>query len=344
MKTYLIASTRESAGKTSFIVGWKKALNKKYGYVKPFGDRLIYQRKKNWDYDASLVGKLWELDADPDTLTLGFNHAKLRYVYDEQSVRKVLKEMIDSAAAGMDGVFIEGGKDICYGASIFLDSVTMASHTGAELIIIASGAHDVIMDDLYFVHKCFQMPPVNLKGVVINKVKDVEDFKDTYVKNLEELGIPVLGVIPYEEKLTYFSMQYLADALFAKVLGGEKGLGNIVKYVFVGATSAEACMRNPVFNRENKLIITSGDRDDVIVAALGSYSAGIILTNNIIPPSNIISMAQEQGIPLLLVANDTFQVAKQIDRLDALISPADVDKISLLAELVGKNIDRRLSE
>jgi hypothetical protein len=194
------------------------------------------------------------------------------------------------------------------------------------------------MDDIHFIHSYFDMSGCSLKGVIINKLKDPEDFKDIYMKGLTDMGISVLGVIPYEETLTHFSMRYLADALFAKVLGGEGGLGNVVKEVFVGATSAESCMRNPIFGRENKLIITSGDRDDMILAALGSESAGIVLTNNIIPPSNIIAMAQEQGIPLLLVAHDTFQVAKQIDRLEALIAPGDTDKIALLAGLVETNV------
>ena len=46
MNAYIIASMHENAGKTSFIVGLAAARKKKYGYLKPFGDRLIYQRKK----------------------------------------------------------------------------------------------------------------------------------------------------------------------------------------------------------------------------------------------------------------------------------------------------------
>lgn len=342
MNIYLIASTRENAGKTSFILGLAAARKKKYGYLKPFGDRLIYQRKKNWDYDASLIIKMWGLDVDPDLVTLGFNHAKLRFVHDEESARRVVGDMVKNASQGMDGLFIEGGKDIFYGASVSLDSLTLACYTDAEVIVVASGDHDRIMDDIQFIHKYFNMSACNLRGVVINKVHDPEDFKDTYMKSIVATGVPVLGVIPYEEKLSYYSMRYLADALFAKVMGGEKGLGNVVKHIFVGATSTEAGMRNPIFNQENKLIITSGDRDDMIVAALASDSAGVVLTNNIIPPSNIIAMAAEQNIPLLLVAHDTFQVAKQIDRLEALITPEDSDKIAILADLVGKNIVKEL--
>ena len=338
MNTYLIASMHENAGKTSFIVGLAEARKKKYGYLKPFGDRLIYQRKKNWDYDASMIIKLWGLDCDPDSVTLGFNHAKLRFVHDEESVRRVTGEMVKNASTGIDSLFIEGGKNICYGASVFLDSLTLASYTGAEVIVVVSGDPDSIMDDIQFIHKYFNMSGRNLRGIVINKVKDPTDFNDSFMKDIVAMDVPILGVIPYDESLSSYSMSFLADSLFAKVLSGDAGLGNVVKHVLVGAMSAEACMRNPAFSQGNKLLITSGDRDDMILAALESDSAGVLLTNNIIPPSNIIAMAGEKNIPLLLVRDDTFQVAKQIDRLDALITPEDSEKIAILADLVGKNV------
>jgi uncharacterized protein len=339
MNTFLIASTRESAGKTSFILGLAAARKKRYGYLKPFGDRLIYQRKKNWDYDANLIIKLWGLDVDPDRVTLGFNHSKLRFVYDEEGIKKVFAEMIKNASSGMDGLFIEGGKDIYYGASIYLDSLTLARYSGAEVVVVTSGDNDLIMDDIKFINKYFNTSEFNLRGVVINMVHDIEDFKDSFMKSIASMGINVLGVIPYEEKLSYYSMRYLANALFAKVIGGENGLDNVIKNILVGAMSTEEFMRHPVYNRENKLIITSGDRSDMILASLKSDTAGIILTNNIIPPSIIIARATEQNIPLLLVTLETFQVAKQIDRLEALITPEDADKIAILAKLVEKHVD-----
>jgi hypothetical protein len=338
MNTYLIASMRENAGKTSFIIGLAAARQKRYGYLKPFGDRLVYHRKKNSDHDASVIVKLWGLDCDPDSVTLGFNHAKLRYVHDEESLRRIVGGKVEDASRGMDGLFIEGGKDICYGASVFLDSLSLAGSTGAEIIIVASGEPDTLMDDLHFMHSYFDMSECTLRGVVINKVRDPDDFKDSFVKHISDMGIPVLGVIPYEERLTHHSMRYLADALFAKVLGGEGGLGNVVRRILVGAMSTEALMRSPLFNYEDKLIITSGDRDDMIVAALDSATAGIILTNCIIPPSKIISHAEERGVPLLLVANDTFHTAKLIDGLEALVMPEDERKISLLTDLVKEHV------
>ncbi|HOO70826.1 MAG TPA: DRTGG domain-containing protein [Spirochaetota bacterium] len=338
MNRYLIASTREGSGKTSLILGIAGAHKKNYGYLKPFGDRLIYQRKKNWDYDSNLVIRLWGLDVEPDRITLGFNHSKLRFVYDEESLKQVINEMIKSASQGVDSLFIEGGKDICYGASISLDSLTLARYAGAKIIIVTSGDSDMIMDDIRFITRYYNSPEIKLHGVIINKVRDVDDFRESFLSNITGMGVNVMGIVPYEEKLTYYSMHYLADSIFAKVIGGEKGLGNLVKNIFVGAMSVEESLRNPVFSREDKLIITSGDRNDMVLASLKEGTAGIVLTNNIIPHSNIIAKASELNIPLLLVTHDTYQVAKQVDRLEALITPDDTGKLAILERLAAENI------
>jgi len=58
MDRLVIASTRRSAGKTSVVVGLARALGKKYGYIKPLGDRLVYRKKRSWDYDAGLLTRI----------------------------------------------------------------------------------------------------------------------------------------------------------------------------------------------------------------------------------------------------------------------------------------------
>jgi len=152
------------------------------------------------------------------------------------------------------------------------------------------------------------------------------------------MGVPILGMIPYAADLTYFSMDYLSEALFAKVIAGEAGLNRVVKNVFLGAMSVNEALRNPLFNKEGKLLITSGDRSDIIISALETNTVGIILTNNILPPSNIISKAAEKNIPLLLVSSNAYQVAGQIDKMEALLTKDNKEKIALAEKLVKENV------
>jgi BioD-like phosphotransacetylase family protein len=152
------------------------------------------------------------------------------------------------------------------------------------------------------------------------------------------MGVPVLGMVPFEPRLTHYAIDYLAEYLFAKVVAGEGGLTNVVQNVFVGAASVNAALRNPVLKRENSLAITSGDRTDMILAALESNVVGMILTNNILPPPNIIAKATERNVPLLMVSADTYETARKIDNLQPLLTKDDTAKIDLVEQLVKEHV------
>jgi uncharacterized protein len=190
-----------------------------------------------------------------------------------------------------------------------------------------------------FVKRSVEMKDIQVAGIIVNKVHNVDDFKETYLPEIKQTGLKVLGVLPYQSELTYFSLRYLADRLFAKVLTAEANLSRRVKNIFIGAMSGNVAVQKPLIKKEDKLIITGGDRSDMILAALNHNATGIILTNNILPPSNIIAKAEESGTPILLVTPDTFQVARQIDRMEPLLTREAADKVELLKNMVKANVD-----
>jgi BioD-like phosphotransacetylase family protein len=341
MEKVIIASVRKSAGKTSAIVGITAAAKKKIAYAKPFGERMLYRKKRLWDYDSSLISALFGLKEDPVDMSIGFDHSKLRYMYDEEGTRKKLMETIGSVADDRDVLFIEGGRDLSYGISVHLDTLSLAKYTGGKLFIVASGDDDSILDDLLFLKRHVNLGGVNLNGVIINKVQNLEEFQSTHVPVIRQMGIPVMGVIPYQSELTQFTVSYLSERLFAKVLCGEGGLNRVVKNILIGAWSANVFLQNPVFKKENKLVITGGDRTDMILASLESDTSAIILTNNILPPSNIISKASERNIPLLMVFSDTYQTAKQIEGLEPLLTKDDGEKVEMLKTLFQEHVNIR---
>jgi BioD-like phosphotransacetylase family protein len=77
----------------------------------------------------------------------------------------------------------------------------------------------------------------------------------------------------------------------------------------------------------------------MILASLESDTSGIILTNNILPPAQIIFKASERNIPLLMVFSDTYQTARQIDSLEPLLTKDDGEKVDLLKQLIKKHVD-----
>ncbi len=339
MQKIIIASPRESAGKTSIAVGIGKALGKKFGYIKPFGDRLIHFEKKTWDYDAALMTGIFGLDEQPHNMSLGFEHSKLRYMYDEKTLEKKIQEMASQAVKNKELLFIETGKDFEYGTSVHLNPIFQTNYVNGRLLVVVDGNDPASLDHIMFIKKCIEVSGVDFAGVIVNKVRDVEDFTQIYLKDLSETGIKVLGIIPHQEQLTHMTMRYLADHLTAKVIAGENGMNRVAKHVFVGALSANEAMRHRLFKKEDKLIITGGDRSDMILAAIETDSAGIILTNNILPPAKIISIATEANIPLLLVSLDTFRAAMQVEHIEPLLTKDDDEKIDLLTQLVKKHVN-----
>ena len=339
MDSLVVASTDKDSGKTSVIIGLAKILNKKFGYLKPFGDRLYYRKKRLWDYDSALMANIFDLEENPEDMSIGFEHTKVRYMYTEETIKEKLCEMVSSVGKEDGLIFIEGSQTLSYGSFVNLDVLSLTSYINGKLVIVVSGDEGVIMDDLTFVKKYVIPAGVDFKGVIINKVKDVEDFKESYLDDINNMGINVIGIIPYKPELTYLSVNNIVERFFVKVIAGEGGLNRIIKNVFIGAMNVEAALQEPIFRKENKLIITGGDRDDMIIAALESDASCVILTNNILPGSHIIAKASKYNIPLLLVSEDTYQIARQIDNMEPVLTKIDDDKITLITEMVKEHIE-----
>jgi hypothetical protein len=338
MEKVVVTSMRESAGKTTAIIGIAKALNLKFGYMKPFGERLVYQRKTLWDYDASLIGEVFGLEEKPEDLTIGFHHPKLLYMLDEETTGKRLAEQLAHVGEKKDFVFIEAGQDITYGASVYLDAISLAKYLEARLLVIADG-EGAALDGITFLHNRIRLEGVNLLGIIFNKVTNVAEFTDLYNDKIKKLSMNVLGTIPYHQELSFFSVRFVVDRLFAKVIAGETFLNRLVKNVFIGSASVGTALRHPGSQAEDKMLITSGDRADMIVAALDSHAATVVLTNNILPPANVVAKAEEMGIPLLLVPLDTYQVARQMDDLEPLPTRDDQDKIALIERMITTHVN-----
>ncbi len=339
MDRLVVTSMRQGAGKTSVIIGLARAFNKKTGYMKPFGERLIYKKKQLWDYDAALIANLFGMDVHGENMSIGFHPLKLMSMLDEEMTRERVIELMNEIGDKKDIVFIEAGRDITYGASIYLDAVSLAKYLDANLLVVAGGSEDTIFDDITFLKKRILTENITLAGVIINKVDNVGQFNDVYLPRIKKMGINVLGVIPYHKELSFCSVRYLADKLFAKIIAGENNLEGMIENVFIGSASVTAASKEPEFQAKNKIVITSGDRSDMIVAALDSCSAAIILTNNVLPQANIIAKAEQMCVPLLLVPFDVFSTAKKIDDMEALPTKDDRGKISLVEKMIREHVD-----
>jgi len=269
MKKLVVASAREDAGKTTSIIGLGKRMGGKMGYMKPFGDRLYYKKKRLWDYDSVSIARIFNLEEEPEDMSIGFEHSKLMYMYDKKSIAEKVKESFENISNGKDVIFIEGCKDIVYGTSVGLDSFSIAKYLDAPMLLILSGTDENVFDDAVRCKEIADAKSVKIIGAILNKVKNKEDWEEINSSRLEKEGIRVLGILSYIKELATFTAKFVAEQLFAKIIAGENGIENEIENVFIGAMSVSDAMKNPLFSKPKKLIITSGDRTDMIIASIG---------------------------------------------------------------------------
>ena len=339
MKPVVVGSLTRSAGKTSVIIGLARAGGQPFAYLKPFGDRLLYRKKRQWDYDAALLANLFRLEEIPELITLGFDHSKLRFMYDAATTAAKLQEMAAAVQRTNAVFFVEGGRDLSYGSSVHLDPLTVAASLQARLLLVLSGNEAELGDQLTFLRRHVQLAGVDFAGVIVNKVKDPAEFEAMHLADLRGLGVPILGVLPYQPVLTEFPASYLAEQLFARIIAGERGSNRVIRNVFLATVSVPSAQHNPGFSADGTLVVTSGDRSDMVVAAIESNAAAVLLTDDIAPPPNVLSNAEDRGIPLLLVRYTTAQAARKLGDLDPLLTRDDTAKVTLLGDLVRQHVD-----
>jgi BioD-like phosphotransacetylase family protein len=67
--------------------------------------------------------------------------------------------------------------------------------------------------------------------------------------------------------------------------------------------------------------------------------AGIVLTGGLRPSDNVLKIIQTIPIPVLLAKADSYQVASKVHNLTVKTRPTDAEKISLIRDIVAKNVN-----
>ena len=332
----MFCSTKQGAGKTTAIAGLAQVLGReKVGYFKPLGEHLVYKKKTLWDLDGALMKELLESDFESQDLTFGFDHSKMRYMYGEDELGERLKERYEKLSASREYFFVEGAGTPEYGHSLGMDAVSQARLYGIPLVALLRGGNTSILDDASFLKDRANDEGVELMGVVVNDIHDHSRFKEEALEELLGMGIDVLGVLPHKQALTNISVSFVVERLFAKVIAGEGGLQNKISQIFVGAMAASHARRHPGWKDQNKLIITAGDRDDLIAAAVEDGAACLVITNDLVPSPTILARADLQGVPILQVPTDTYATAKKLENIDNVMSFEEKDKLEAAREIVA---------
>ncbi len=221
----------------------------------------------------------------------------------------------------------------------------LANEFGAAVLPVVSGlgqGADSIVAEVRNAHHAYASLGCEVIAMIANRVRDSHAVRAA--RALEgHLPVPV-WVLPEEPALAAPTVAQVVEALGAEVLLGDAtGLARDVRdFVFGGATL-------PVFLpalTEGCLVLTPGDRADLVVGALASHSAGappiagILLTLGARPGEETMALAARlaPGTPVLSVPGGSFATATALSGLEGKLTAATPRKAEIALGLFERHV------
>ena len=340
-KAIYIATSEAASGKSIVALGLMRMLlgkTAKVGYFRPIIDG---ERDGKKDNHINTIISHFDLKINPEE-AFAFTRTEFinkRNKGEEGEIFDTIIEKYKALEEKNDFVLVEGSDFSGEGTAIELDAnILIAKNLGIPAIIVSSGVGktlDEFIGGLHLAYDSFREKEVKVLAVIANKVqeKNIQIVKEGVFKNLpKDVFVNAIPLIPSLQNPT---IKEIAKAIDAKILFGEEHINNQTSSFKVGAMQ----LRNYLTHlEENCLIITPGDRADIILGALqanisSNYPAisGIVLTGGIIPEEPIVKLIDglPQIVPILSVKEGTFDVANKIGAVRSHMYAENKEKISI---------------
>jgi len=350
-----LAATGQNRGKTTTSLGLAAAIAKRgyrLGFLKPVGQRYVMVGGSRADEDAVLMKEVFDL---PDPLSLMSPVTVPRHFttdYLQGRIHDDLGELVAAAdhrmADGKDVVLIEGTGHAGVGAVFGLSNARVAAMLDAPVIIVSEGGVGRPIDEIVLNQALFERHGVRILGAVVNKVnlQASPHLEEVLRAGLGRQGLELLGCIPYSEFLANPSLELLESHLAGERLAGSPTPGRTIGRVAIGAMQARHAI--PLLG-DRTLLITPGDRDDILDAAMEAdaeaadpehpHVSGVILTGGFRPPDPVVARLRDANLWTFLVEHDTYGAAQAVHDIMVKTHPADTEKIATIIDLVGKALD-----
>jgi phosphate acetyltransferase len=222
----------------------------------------------------------------------------------------------------------------------------LANEFGASVIPVVGGggqSAESVFAETRNAHRAYGVLGCDVLAMVTNRVAR-EDREE--IASLLESRLPVpCYVIPDEPALSAPTVAQVAQALGAKVLlGDDSGLArDALGFVFGGA------MLPNFLNALTPgcLVVTPGDRADLVVGSLAAHSAGtppiagVLLTLGEVPSREVLTLSARlaPGTPVLSVAGNSFPTAEQLFSLEGKLNAATPRKAETALGLFERYVD-----
>lgn len=263
----------------------------------------------------------------------------------EPIVAKILTAF-DELSQQCDMVLVEGS-DYTGASSAFEFELNqlLAANLGSPIVLVASALNHRPEQVHGAVHGAvgrLRGAGLSVIGCVINRIRP-EDIDEITGTMSDELPV---WFMPQEPILDRPNMAQIAKALGARVLiGDDESLLREITTIKVAAMHIPSLLDRI---ETNTLLITSGDRADVLLTGLASQFsdagpsvAGVLLTGGLMPAESVMAFARgmKGRIPVLLSEQDTFATAELISGLQPDIGPHDDKKITTALGVFESHVD-----
>ncbi|HSC82463.1 MAG TPA: phosphate acetyltransferase, partial [Pseudomonas sp.] len=339
-------------GLTSISLGLVRALQRaglKVGFFKPIAQP--HPGDLGPERSSELIARTLGL-TPPKPLAL----TVVEHMLGDGHLDELLEQIVSlyqEAAVGMDVLIVEGMVPTRYASYAARINVHLAKSLDAEIILVSAPEGDTaqamteLSDRIEIQAQLFGGPQEpKVLGVILNKVRS-EGFAD----RLQELSpvlksetFRLLGCIPWQEELNAARTRDIADLLGARVINaGDYEQRRVAQIILC----ARAVPNTVQLLKPGVLVVTPGDRDDIIMAASlaalnGVPLAGLLLCSDFPPDPRIMELcrgALQAGLPVLSVSTGSYDTATSLNRLNKEIPIDDRERAEKVTEFVAGHLD-----
>ncbi len=349
-KGLYIATLEPHSGKSLISLGLMRALlgkTVKVGYFRPIISETDEGKRDN---HIDTVLKYFDLQL-PYEDAFAYTRTEVIQKKNEGKSGEILDTIIrkyKKLEDEYDFVLVEGS-DFSGEGSVFEfdENVLIAKNLGLPVIIVASGqgkTKEALMGSLQMAYQTFIRKDVRVLAMVSNKIElpnlpvATSGMREFLPDDVAVFAIPLI------DTLANPTLKEITEVLNGKILFGEEFLDNQSGSFNVGAMQ----LRNYLKHLKNEsLVITPGDRADIILGALqanisSNYPriSGIILTGGLIPEDSIIQLIEglSQVVPIISVEDGTFNVTNRVGAIKSNIYADSTQKIEASVNTFEKYI------
>lgn len=343
MATLYVASTETFVGKSAVCIGLLRRMQRdgfSVGYMKPVSVSNAHTPDSVMDEDAAFIRATIGLDAPmeqvaPVLITPGVVESILRG--QSPSYTRTIRDAYLGVSRGKDIVVLEGTNTWSEGALVDLTADQVTDLLQAPGLLVTRYGSTLNVDTILSVQRYVGD---RLLGVLINQVEEPQlDFVESrVVPFLEGRGIPVYGLLPRDAALSGISVEELLEHLGGQLIGQRDWCSKTVEALMIGAMGADASL-SFFRRRENKAVITGGDRADLQLAALETSTSVLVLTGNFRPSPEVVDRAEERAVPIILIPDDTLTTVDRAERLFGRVRFHQSAKLQRFTELLEANFN-----